>query len=96
MVYTPSMFVQDAGSGFASLRTAEHLIQNPEYPDPMYYLSFLGKYFYRNKALRHLRIEQFQALIGIRKRCLCVHRDVIVVGAGGGLRVALGSTDTAC
>ena len=67
VVYTPHMFVQDAASGFVSQRTAEHLIQQPEYPDPVYYLSFLGKYFYRNRALRHLRVEQFRALTGIHK-----------------------------
>ena len=67
VVYTPHMFVQDAASGFVSQRTAEHLIQYPEYPDPVYYLSFLGKYLYRNRALRHLRVEQFRALTGIHK-----------------------------
>ena len=36
VVYTPHMFVQDAGGGFASLRTAEHLVQYPGYPDPTY------------------------------------------------------------
>ena len=61
------LFVQDAGSGFASLRTAEHLVQQPDYPDPVYYLSFLGKYFYRNPSLRHLRVEQFREFIGIHK-----------------------------
>ena len=25
----------------------------------VFYLSFMGKYFYRNPRLRHLRIEQF-------------------------------------
>ena len=34
VVYTPHLFVQDAGSGFASLRTAENLVQQPDYPDP--------------------------------------------------------------
>ena len=67
VAYTPHMFVQDAASGFVSQRTAEHLIQQPEYPDPVCYLSFLGKYFYRNRALRHLRVEQFRALTGIHK-----------------------------
>ena len=60
VVYTAPMFVQDACSGLSSLRTAEHLVQHPAYPDPVYYLSFLGKYFYRNPSLRHLRIEQFR------------------------------------
>ena len=72
VVYTPHMFVQDAGSGFASLRTTEHMEQHPGYPDPVYYLSFLGKYFYRNPALRHLRVEQFRAFIGIHKPEMCL------------------------
>ena len=96
VVYTPHMFVQDAGSGFASLRTAEHLVQHPGYPDPVYYLSFLGKYFYRNSSLRHLRIEQspkfyrnLQALIVLRMVF------AVVTGVGWGCD-APGSTDTAC
>ena len=36
VVYTPHVFVQDSGAGYASLRTAEHLVKYPEYPDPMY------------------------------------------------------------
>ena len=36
VVYTPHMFVQDTGAGFASLRTAEHLVKYTEYPDPTY------------------------------------------------------------
>ena len=36
VVYTPHFSVQDAGSGFASLRTAEHLVQHPDYLDPIY------------------------------------------------------------
>lgn len=36
VVYTPHMFVPDVSAGFASLRTAEHLLQFPDYPDPKY------------------------------------------------------------
>jgi hypothetical protein len=36
VVYTPHMFVQDAAAGFASQRTAEHLVKYTDYPDPMY------------------------------------------------------------
>ena len=36
VAYTPYMVVQDVSSGFASLRTAEHLLQYPAYPDPVY------------------------------------------------------------
>ena len=57
VVWTPSAFVQESGN--ASQRAPEHLAKNLQYPDPVYYLSFLGKYFFRNLALRHLRIEQF-------------------------------------
>ena len=56
VVWIPSNFVQDPGN--ASQRTPEHLAKNPVYPDPVYYLSFLGKYFFRNPQLRPLRIEQ--------------------------------------
>ena len=59
VVYTPPIFVQDPDSGNCSERTADHLYQQPGYPDPKYYLSFLGKYFFRNARLRHLRPEQF-------------------------------------
>ena len=43
----------------ASRRTPEHLAKNPTYPDPTFYLAFLGKYFFRHPQLRHLRIEAF-------------------------------------
>ena len=42
VVWIPSNFVQDPG--YASQRTLEHLAKNPVYPDPVYYLPFLGKY----------------------------------------------------
>lgn len=57
VVWIPSNFVQDPGN--ASQRTPEHLAKNPVYPDPVYYLTFLGKYFFRSPQLRTLRIEQF-------------------------------------
>ena len=57
VVYTPANFVQSPCD--SALRSAEHLLHNPGFPDPMYYLNFLGKYFFRNTRLRHLRIEQF-------------------------------------
>ena len=56
VVWTPSAFVPEPGN--ASERTPEHLAKFPHYADPLFYLSFLGKYFYRNPQLRHLRIEQ--------------------------------------
>ena len=57
VVYTPANFVQSPCD--SALRSAEHLLHNPGFPDPLYYLNFLGKYFFRNTRLRHLRIEQF-------------------------------------
>ena len=57
VVWVPPTFVQDPAS--ASHRTPEHSAKNPTYPDPVYYLSFLGKYFFRNAEMRHMRIEQF-------------------------------------
>ena len=57
VVFTTPSFVQEPGD--SSLRFAEHLAANPEYPEPMNYLTFIGKFFFRNARLRHLRIEQF-------------------------------------
>ena len=36
VVYTSHLFVQDPDAGFASLRTAEHLVNHVDYPDPKY------------------------------------------------------------
>jgi len=33
--------------------------RHPEYPDPHFYLNHTGKYFFRNDALRGLRLEQY-------------------------------------
>ncbi len=57
VVWTPSAFVQEPGN--ASRRTPEHIAKNLVYPDPVYYLALLGKYFFRSPLLRHLRVEQF-------------------------------------
>jgi len=60
IVYTAPLFVQESGN--LSLRFAEHLAAQPDYPEPMHYLTFNGKYFFRNarlRHLRHLRLEQF-------------------------------------
>jgi hypothetical protein len=40
-------------------RDPTHVERNPDYPDPHFYLSYTGKYFFRSDALRHLRVEQF-------------------------------------
>ena len=40
-------------------RDPSHVKEHLSYPDPEYYLNFTQKYFLRNEALRHLRVEQF-------------------------------------
>jgi len=55
--FTPTAFVPEKGSKTA--RDPSHLEKHPLYPDPQYYLSHTGKYFFRHAALRHLRVEQF-------------------------------------
>ena len=57
VVYTAPTFVQEPGN--CSLRFAEHILAHPDYPEPMNYLTYNGKYFFRNARLRHLRLEQF-------------------------------------
>ena len=57
VIWVPPTFVQNPAS--ATYRTPEHIAKNPDYPDPECYLAFLGKYYFRNVYLRHLRIEQF-------------------------------------
>ena len=55
--FTPTAFVPEKGS--KTPRDPSHLERHPLYPDPQYYLSHTGKYFFRHAALRHLRVEQF-------------------------------------
>ena len=57
VVFLSSLFIKD--NEHANRRTDQHLIRNPDYPDPLFYLSYLGKYFFRNASLLHLRVEQF-------------------------------------
>ena len=59
-------------------------------------LSFLGKYFYRNQALRHLRVEQSPRFYW-NSQVLFVLSMVfaVVMGVGWGCG-ATGSTDIAC
>ena len=56
VLWIPSEFVQISGE--RPLRTQEHIANNPRYPDPIYYVSLIGKYLLRNRKLAHLRIEQ--------------------------------------
>ena len=57
VVWTPPRFVDAPGT--SSLRTDDHLAKATKYPDPLHYLTYIGKYLFRNTQLRHLRIEQF-------------------------------------
>ena len=55
-----------------SLRFAEHLAAQPDYPEPMHYSTFNGKYFFRSALLRHLRLAQFN--------CYCIILDKASAG----------------
>ena len=39
-------------------RSDEHMKKYPDFPDPAHYLDGTQKYFFRDRALRHLRIGQ--------------------------------------
>ena len=55
--FTPTEFVPEQGK--KTIRDPSHVQKHPLYPDPQYYLSHTGKYFFRHADLRHLRVEQF-------------------------------------
>ena len=57
VVWTPTEFIPDRAS--RTPRPDWHIEQNPDYPDPHFYLNHTGKYFFRDPLLRHMRIEQF-------------------------------------
>ena len=57
MVWTPGEFVPERSS--RTPRTAFHIERHLGYPDPHFYLNHTGKYFFRNEALRGLRLEQY-------------------------------------
>ena len=54
--FTPTAFVPDKDQ--RTLRNSDHLVKNPEFPDPKYHLDSTQKYFFRHEKLRHLRVEQ--------------------------------------
>ena len=56
-VWTPGEFIPERSS--RTPRTEWHITHHPEYPDPLFYLNHTGKYFFRNEALRSLRLEQY-------------------------------------
>ncbi len=56
VVWTPNRFVEPREHSMR--RTPEHLAKHAgAYPDPIWYLTYQGKYLFRGNALRHLRIE---------------------------------------
>lgn len=60
VTYLPSEFVRD--TAYSSVRSDGHLKKYSyplEFPDPLFHLSLLGTYYFRNANLLHLRIEQF-------------------------------------
>ena len=57
VVWTPGEFVPERSS--RTPRTAFHIERYPDYPDPHFHLNHTGKYFFRNEALRDLRLEQY-------------------------------------
>ena len=66
VVFLSSMFIKD--SEHSNKRSDQHLAKCPDYPDPVFYLSHLGKYFFRNESLLHLRVEQFVRYLIISDR----------------------------
>ena len=55
--YTPTEFIPARES--CTPREPEHIERLPGYPNPKFYLSHAGKYFFRHPSLRHLRLEQY-------------------------------------
>ena len=66
--YTPTAFIP--AREHRTPRDPGHVQRVPGYPDPTFYLNYVGKYFFRHPDLRHLRLEQFNryfALVGDRE-----------------------------
>jgi len=57
VVWTPTDFVPERSS--RTPRPEYHLERYPQYPEPHFFLNHTGKYFFRNDALRGLRLEQY-------------------------------------
>jgi hypothetical protein len=79
VTFLPSAFVRDAE--YSSRRADSHLARFPEYPDPLFHLSVLGKYFFRNESLLHLRIEQYNRYLVVADN---IEGDVSRDGGGIG------------
>ena len=61
--YIPTAFIPPAGS--RTPRDPTHIARLAQYPDPAYYLTWTGKYFFRHASLRHMRVEQFARYFAI-------------------------------
>ena len=57
VVWTPTTFVPERSE--RTPRSNFHIERYPQYPDPHFFLNHTGKYFFRNEALRGLRLEQY-------------------------------------
>ena len=57
VVWTPTAFVPERSE--RTPRSHFHIERYPQYPCPHFFLSHTQKYFFRNEALRGLRLEQY-------------------------------------
>ena len=74
MQWTPCDFLPNPH--YSCKRDDFHLSKLPDYPDPERLLSYTQRYFFRNVALRHLRVEQFTRPY---KKTLLPGREMAVV-----------------
>ena len=56
-------FIRD--TEYSAKRSQAHLARYPLFPDPLYHLGLLGKYYFRHSSLLHLRIEQFNRYLHV-------------------------------
>ena len=66
VTFLPSDFVRQ--TAYSSVRSEGHLQKFLEYPDPLFHLSPLGIYYFRNGSLLHLRIEQYNRYLLVTDR----------------------------
>jgi len=59
-------FVRD--TEYSAARSQAHLARYPLFPDPLFHLGLLGKYYFRGQSLLHLRIEQFNRYLHMDTR----------------------------
>ena len=80
VTYLPSEFIRN--TAYSSARSEAHLNKYPyplDFPDPLFTLSLLGTYFFRNASLLHLRIEQFNRYLLVSDR---IDNDDKYLGCG--------------